>query len=192
MIESKPKSLATNINKTNINNETEFRLCSPRMHAFEQVLPYQENSSSIAKFFEDFQALGLNDENQIPQSSLPSLNEMAQNAPENEIAMLRAELEATRSKLAQYEGATQPQHFPQACASSEYHGSDSFQWSDTTSSDLYTVPNTLSVEAPSSVPPLRLPSTPPYFQSATQNAPVSQSIPRAILMLIRHCVQLEE
>src|SRR5271156_7204463 len=119
MPESKPKSLATNINKTNINNENELHSCSPPVHAFEQVLPYQENSSSIAKFFEDFQALGLNDENQIPQSSFPGLNDMAQNAPENEIALLRAELEATRSKLAHYEAATAPQRFPHACASPE-------------------------------------------------------------------------
>ena len=185
MLETKPKSLATNINKTNTNHENEVHGCSPPVHAFEQVLTYPDNSS-LTKFLEDFQAMGLNDENYISPSSFQGVNDLAPNEPETEIALLKAELEATRSKLAQYEAVVPPQPFPSGPtggSSSECPVSDGFPWSDTTCSDLYPGSSPLPVPVPTPVPPLRLPATPTTFQAPAQPTTFSQRIPHLVCTL---------
>jgi hypothetical protein len=169
MIEPTTLPLTPNINKLNV-LDAPASTCSP----LNQGYPFQE-PSSITSILADFETFNINDENTSPSKRPATIynNPVQSN---DEVATLKAELEATRRKLADYEARspvtaqqsmpftyTQSSRncFPSDSSTIDFTPTDILPWSDYDSSitDVPPPPHPSPVDFPGSVAPLRLPPT---------------------------------
>jgi hypothetical protein len=183
MIKSTKLPLGTNVNKINIVNspETQHELTSD---AFDRGFPFQE-SSSVTKILTNFEEFDINDENESPINSPPGCNGQLE-TNNYEVASLKAELDATRRRLAEYEtrsidipqtsnplkhNSANKTVFPSSTPSLDYVHRDNLTSCDYDSSfmEIHTPPppppHPSPLDFPASVPPLRLPSTVAPFQA---------------------------
>jgi hypothetical protein len=184
MTESATLALAPNINKTNILDADES-ICN----RFDQEYSFQE-SSTISSILADFDTFNINDENRFPKTTLPKANNSIQT--DDDVAALKAELEATRRKLANYETrsntATQPlaftytqssrNCFPSDSSTIDFPPNDILPWSDydSTLTDIPPPPHPSPVDFPTSVPPLRIPSANVSLQAPVSGSNINSSI----------------
>lgn len=183
MIESTKLPLGTNVNKTNIVNSPETQHESTS-NAFDRGFPFQE-SSSITKILTNFEEFNSNNENKSPNNS--PLGHNGQLETNNyEVASLKAELDVTRRRLAEYETRSKdiPQTsspfkhnspnkhgFPSNTSPLDYVHKDILPLCDYDSSfmEIHTPPppppHPSPLDFPTSVPPLRLPSSVAPFQA---------------------------
>jgi hypothetical protein len=189
MIESTTLPLRSNINKDNIPNthETERETAG---NVFDRGFPFHE-SSSITNMLAELEDFNINNENQLPENTHLVLNHS--NNPSvlfqtnNELTTLRAELEATRRKLAEYESRSKPiprrsgplthnaesrSPFSSNSASFDFVHKDILPWSDYDSTFLEVPqqPHPSPVDFPSSFPPCRLPSAAVPFPGSIAEA----------------------
>jgi hypothetical protein len=181
MVESTKHPLETNLNKNNIlgspGNQREST-----SNVFDRGFPFQE-SSPITRMLSNFEEFNINDENIAPNSS-----HIKQLDAKSEVASLKAELDATRRRLAEYETSRskdmlQTPAGPPKChnirnndvyssttPSIDFVHKDILPWSDYNSSflDVPTqpppAPHPSAFDYTAPVPPLRLPSTSAPFQ----------------------------
>ena len=190
MIETMTTPLGINTNKDNILMPRESTPLPPDT-SFREGFLFPDEHPSIPLGSLDIN----NDENKFPLDTPPlfaprQIPHKSFN-PDNEMGNLRAELEATRRKLAEYEGrsnhgpqslrSTPPNRSPVTSTTSssfDYGYNDIMPWSDFGSSasqrpqPLRPVPMEFSVP----VPPLRLPSTSIQYQSGNAGSTVTPSI----------------
>ena len=102
MLESTKSPLGANFNKENILQPDENPIDSLTSNAFDRGFPFQE-SSSISKMLANFEDFNVNDENRPPSNHHFGINDRPMQTNNTELASLKAELEATRSRLAEYE-----------------------------------------------------------------------------------------
>lgn len=102
MVESTESPLLTNFNKENILKPYENPLDSTTSNAFDRGFPFQE-SSTISKMLANFEEFNINDENRPPSNLHFGINEGPSQSDNTELANLKAELEASRRRLAEYE-----------------------------------------------------------------------------------------
>ena len=102
MLESVKSPLGANFNKENILQPHDNSLDSATSNAFDQGFPFQE-SSSISNMLANFEDFNINDENRPPSNPHFRINDRPLHADNTELASLKAELEASRRKLAEYE-----------------------------------------------------------------------------------------
>jgi hypothetical protein len=169
MIEPTTLPLAPNINKHNVLDVPDST-CSPPNSGY----PFQE-PSSITGLLADFETFNINDENTSPSKRPAAANHKPVQS-NDEVATLKAELEATRRKLADYEAHsnvavqqsmpftyTQSSRncFPSDSSTIDFTPTDILPWSDYDSSitDVPPPPHPSPVDFPGSVAPLRLPSS---------------------------------
>ena len=172
MIESIKNPLGINTNKENILNPHETNPLPPNTVFREGFLfPNEPSSTPLG-------SLNINnDENKYPLDS-PPLFASRQSSPKtfktvNEMASLRAELEATRRKLAEYERLSNKAQQPlksitpsrspvtsNTSSSFDYGYNDIMPWSDfgSSASEVPPPPHPLPMEFSAPIPPLRLPS----------------------------------
>jgi hypothetical protein len=180
MIEYTTNPLGININKENVLNPHETNPLPPNTVFREGFLFPDEPSST------PLGSLNINnDENKYPLE--PPLFASRQSSPktfktDNEMTSLRAELEATRRKLAEYEGLSNkvpqslksitPSRSPVTSTTSssfDYGYNDIMPWSDygSSASEVPSAPRPLPMDFAPPVPPLRIPSASIPGQSGT-------------------------
>jgi hypothetical protein len=189
MIESTTNPLGININKENVLNPHETNPLPPNTVFREGFLFPDEPSSTTLG------SLNINnDENKYPLE--PPLFASKQSSPktfktDNEMASLRAELEATRRKLAEYEGFSNkvpqplksitPSRSPVTSTTSssfDYGYNDIMPWSDygSSASEVPPAPRPLPMDFAPPVPPLRIPSASIPRQSGTPGSTITPGI----------------
>jgi|SRR5579859_3908926 len=169
MITPVPLALSSNVNKVNI-----LESHAEKQRSFGSNYNFQSKEvSSIANLLANFQ---LHDENTPPLRCYDR-----QEKKEDNVASLKAELEATRRKLAEYESRSKnfPQQrssffspppkqiaSPSETTSVDFTTTDMFPWSeyDSPNSGLPPPPHPSPNDFPVSVPPLSLPSASLPFQ----------------------------
>jgi hypothetical protein len=188
--------LATNSNRINTNDQLESTC-----NAFDRGFPFQE-PSSIGKLLTDLGDFNINDENTPPENPRHILDDDSQkNESNNEVATLKAELDATRRKLAEYElranstsqGSSLlnpdiPSKAPFLANNSslDFVSNEIIPWSDYDSSisEPPLQPHPEPHDFPASVTPLRLPSNPLHFQGTNPGASINPSLVLYELLLI--------
>src|SRR5437762_772966 len=189
MLKSSNSPLGTNLNKENILNLHENPPDSTTSNAFDRSFPFQE-SPSITKMLANFEDFDINDENRPPSNPHFGINDRSLQTDNTELASLKAELEATRRRLAEYETPrfndvpqtssgllkynpssknvffSSSNHPPPPPPSFDFVHKDILPWSDYDSSflEIHT-PHPLPSDFHTSVPPLRLPSPTGPFQA---------------------------
>lgn len=183
MLEPSTLPLATNYNETNI--------AGPRDSADSSFASFPYSEASIAKILTDFGKLSLNDENTLtdPLRIGTSFRDNLQGV--DNVATLKAELEATRRKLAEYEAHTrtvsqsstalQDQSPSRNPYSSNSPGRNIPRNEAIWPEPLSSIPNIPPRPRPSplrfqfSVPPLRLPSAAVPFQASSSDPSLTSS-----------------
>ena len=102
MLESTKFPLSTNFNKENILNPRENTLDSTTSNVFDRGFSFQK-SSSISKMLANLEDFSINDENRPPSNPQFEINDRPLQTDNAELTSLKAELEATRRRLAEYE-----------------------------------------------------------------------------------------
>lgn len=207
MMETTKLPLGTNLNKNNILSPPETQH-DPISNIFDRDFPFQE-SSSVTKMLANFEDSNLNDENILPDE--PPLGHNKKLETSIEMAGLKAELEATRRRLAEYE--MRSDDVPQTSSPLKYNTSnkhnlssnyppldfghkDILPWSDYDSSILEVPtppsPHPVPFDFPAHVPPLRLPSTAAPFNANTPARINSSMLYLKGLLIIDNFVLREE
>lgn len=200
MFESTNSPLGNNFNKENIPNPHENPIDSIASNAFDRTFQFQE-SSSINKMLVNLEGFDINDENRPPSSNPHvKINDSPLETDNIELANLKAELEATRRRLAEYE-TSRSSDVPTQTSSGllKYNPSsknvfssssnappppldfihkDILQWSDNDSSFLeIPTPHPLPFDFHAPIPPLRLPpSTGPFHPPPNPVSNINSSI----------------
>src|SRR5271170_5006459 len=190
MIESMTNPLGINTNKENILNPHETNPLPPNTVFREGFLfPNEPSSTPLG-------SLNINnDENKYPLDSPPLFASRQSSSKTfktvNEMASLRAELEATRRKLAEYEGLSNkaqqplksitPSRSPVTSTTSssfDYGYNDIMPWSDFGSSASEVLPphHPLPMEFSAPVAPLRVPAGSMTCQSGNPGSTITPGI----------------
>jgi hypothetical protein len=178
MIEPPTLPLAPKLNATNVLDDSE------NLESTSETIDHGyglQGTSSVTKMLAELAHFSLEDENMPPskvQRSFATSNNVTVKHLEtsNDVGALKAELEATRRKLAEYEAKSlsSPQNsvptkyststglpFSPNHTSLEFSQSDTSPWSDydSSSSVLPRPPRPSPLDFPATVPPLHLPPT---------------------------------
>jgi hypothetical protein len=199
MFESKNSPLGNNFNKENLSNPHENPIDSIASNAFDQTFQFQE-SSSINKMLANLEGFDINDENRLPSNPHFKINDSLSEKDNIELANLKAELEATRRRLAEYE-TSQSNDVPTQTSSSllkynpssknvfssssnapppplDFTHKDILPWSGNDSIFLeIPTPHPLPFDFQAPIPPLRLPSsTGPFHPPPNPVASINSSV----------------
>lgn len=194
MVESTIVPLGPNTTKENIPIPSELEQGSIH-NSFNRACPFP-GPSSVSKLLADFEKFNVHDENRRPRKSHTGTVDYHNNPAmyfekSDEMANIRAELEATRLKLAGYE--SRPSEDPHASNSLEdnlqtpvvpnntsfdFARKDALTWSDYDSlfPEVPPQPQSPPSDFPVNVPPLRLPSATASFQTTNLGTNVRSSM----------------